>query len=109
MIAVWLLVMIAAPLPDALAMNFLAPQPVPPAGCHHHGPAVPSPAPANFQCCVSGHHVAVPSVSFASQPLVELRWVQEGGRRPRISFSFFPSSLFIVPSDSPPGAAPLRI
>src|ERR1022692_2735900 len=32
--------------------------PVHPAGCHGHAPATP--APADYQSCVSGHHWAIP-------------------------------------------------
>jgi len=38
-----------------------------PAGCHSHRPASPfsspspTPAPANHQCCVSGHQAAMPN------------------------------------------------
>ncbi len=54
MVAVVLLIAMAA-VPDAQAMPFPAVQTPHPAGCHSHGPATPSPAPASYQCCVTGH------------------------------------------------------
>lgn len=41
-----------------------------PAGCHENGPATPSPAPAHYQCCVMGHHWAMPGTTFSVHRLV---------------------------------------
>jgi hypothetical protein len=34
-----------------------------PAGCHGHGS--PTPAPVSYQCCVAGHHQAIPGSLFS--------------------------------------------
>jgi hypothetical protein len=81
----------------------------PPASCHHHLPVAPSKAPVSYQCCVNGHHAAVPSATFSLQPLaVELS--SSDNRHPfSVAFSDLLSPMISPPSASPPGAAPLRI
>jgi hypothetical protein len=71
MIALLLLVLMAGTLPGAQALAFPEAQPLPPhphpAGCHSPGstvPATPDPAPTSYQCCVNGHHAAIPNASF---------------------------------------------
>lgn len=99
LIAWGMLVAMASALPDATALAFPEAQPV-----------VPAPAPTSYQCCVSGHHVAIPNSSFSSLPLTaQLRGSDAdagfrlGAERCRHS------AMFVVASNSPPGAAPLRI
>jgi hypothetical protein len=110
MIAVLLLVVTAAAVPGAHALAFLTTQPAHPAGCHNHGPATPVPAPISFQCCVSGHQAAIPIASFSSIPhdagLCGL--AADEPHRPGFALDRH-SVMFVVPSNSPPGAAPLRI
>ncbi|MGA2347113.1 MAG: hypothetical protein ABSF93_13960 [Candidatus Sulfotelmatobacter sp.] len=106
-VATLLLLTITAALPAAQAMPFGAGHA---AGCHNHGPANPSPAPTSYQCCVNGHHAAVPIVSFS----LHLAAVQVGRSnsedRPRLALPLNVSSTgLIFPSSSPPGPVPLRI
>src|ERR1700687_767068 len=110
MIAVMLLVVMAAAVPGAHALAFLTTQPVHPAGCHSHGPAIPAPAPNSFQCCMSGHHAAMPHASFSPRPLAGRLCALTAGEQISQGFALgrLPAML-IVPSNSPPGAAPLRI
>jgi hypothetical protein len=110
MIAVLLLVVTAAAVPGAHALAFLTTQPGHPAGCHNDGPATPAPAPNCLQCCVSGHQAAMPNASFSSLPL-DARPCGLAADEPLCpGFVLDPPSVtFVVPSNSPPGAAPLRI
>jgi hypothetical protein len=110
MIAVLLLVVMTAAFPGAHALAFLTTQPVHPAGCHNHGPATPAPAPASFQCCASGHQAAMPNASYSPHPLAGRLSALTAGEQLSQDFALgrLPARL-IVPSNSPPGAVPLRI
>jgi hypothetical protein len=80
-----------------------------PAGCHGHEPALPTPAPPNYQCCAGGHDWAIPAASF-SPPLIEAQISRIDDIGFRLSFALQQdSALLVYPSDSPPGAVPLRI
>jgi|SRR5579864_6801304 len=105
MVAGLLLVVIAATLPGLHALAFSAAQP---AGCHSHGPA--SPHPATFQCCANGHQAAIPNAAF-SPPAMDVQMCRRAaGELGRFSLaSDRHSVMFVVPSISPPGMAPLRI
>ena len=110
MIAVLLVGTIFAALPGAQALAFPAPSVAHPAGCHSHRPAIPSPAPPSYQCCVNGHHAAIPNTSFSSRPLDVQICGLAGSEQLRFGFARNRHSVsFAVPSNSPPGAAPLRI
>jgi hypothetical protein len=105
-----LLVLTVAALPGALAMP---PVPAPAghaAGCHGHGPANPSHLPTSYQCCVSGHHAAVPTVSFSLRGVATQVGSLDGvdGLRFALLLSVN-SAVLIFPSNSPPGLTPLRI
>jgi len=123
MVAVLLVVTVTTALPGAHALPFPADR-VPanpgqhPAGCHNHGPATPSPspspsrspAPASYECCVSGHEAAIPNATFSTRPLLALVSALESGEEfPLISVRLVGPRVSVVPSNSPPGAAPLRI
>jgi len=76
--------------------------------CPSHGPAVPSPTPASFQCCTLGHHWAMPGKMFPVNPTAMLF------AEAVVQFSSnidFQSQGFasIFQSASPPESAPLRI
>ena len=117
MMAVLLLVSVAAALPGTQAFAMAAGQFVQPAragGCHAHSPALPppspAPAPVSYQCCVNGHHWAIPSASFSARPLAALQVeLDRGSGIPRNSIARAHCANLIVPSVSPPGVAPLRI
>jgi hypothetical protein len=105
-----LLVLTVAALPGALAMP---PVPAPAghaAGCHGHGPANPKHLPTSYQCCVSGHHAAVPTVSFSLRGVATQVGSLDGvdGLRFALLLSVN-SAVLIFPSNSPPGLTPLRI
>src|SRR5579862_6358933 len=111
-----LLIATAAALPGAQTMASLpAPPASHPAGCHGHtpvrnAPAIPSPAPTSYQCCVSGHQVALPSVAFSLRSNAALLCHMNAGAN--IGSDLAPASLplvFAVPSDSPPITGSLRI
>jgi hypothetical protein len=107
MVATLLLLTITAALPAAQAMPFGARHA---AGCHNHGPANPSPAPTSYQCCVNGHHAAVLSVSFSLRFATAQVGRSNSEDGPRLALLLgMNSAMFVVPSNSPPGAAPLRI
>lgn len=110
MVAVLLSLTMTTALPGAHAVAIPATQTGHPAGCHSHGPATPSPAPASYQCCVSGHHAAIPSVSFSAQLLLAQFATLDGGEDLSLASTLFAhSSLNVVTAGSPPGIAPLRI
>lgn len=91
----------------------LASPPAFPGGCHgHEGPAYPAVPvmPRSYQCCITGHHIAILSASF-SLPLV-LACVREAGDAAGFSFAttaHVPTLVLIFPSSSPPGGVALRI
>jgi hypothetical protein len=107
MVAMLLLLTMMAGLPAAQAM------PVPlahAAGCHSHRPETPSPAPISYQCCVNGHHAAVPIVSFALHFALAEVISSDGVDGPSLALLLGVNSApSIFPSASPPGVAPLRI
>ena len=117
MVAMGLLLSMAAVISGTPAMASVPPQAAHPAGCHGHAPAshvpaVPFPAPVSYQCCASGHDAALPNAAFAlsltsaAKPLSSL----DAGNNSGLDSitSLYPTTL-LVPSMSPPGAAPLRI
>jgi hypothetical protein len=109
MVAVLMLVSMAAALPGAHAHAFPAAQTGHPAGCHSHG-AAPAPAPTSYQCCVSGHRAAIPNPSFAPRSLVaQVSGLENGENLGSGVVPYRHSAVFVVPSDSPPRTAPLRI
>jgi hypothetical protein len=109
-----LVTMMAAALPDAHSLQVPAAQTEHPAGCHERGPAAPprspSPSPTSYQCCLSGHHAAIPNGAFslrsAAAQLCPLNRGEE--RDTKIVLSRDPT-VMVVSSYSPPGAVPLRI
>jgi hypothetical protein len=98
----------------------LASQPARPAGCHDHtlptslpSPVVPAtvpPAPRSYQCCVTGHHAAIPLAPFSLR--LVLAWVGEAtdaGQFSLVTELHFSSLLLVSPFSSPPGSFSLRI
>jgi hypothetical protein len=81
--------------------------PTHPAGCHSHLPA--KPAPASYQCCVNGHHAAIPSPTFSPRPLVAQILSPDGEKLSIASVPSLHSATLVFPGSSPPGFAPLRI
>jgi hypothetical protein len=109
-VAMLLTVSLAAAWPEAQAMPFAGAPAPHSAGCHGQRPANPAPASTRYECCANGHHAAVPSGSFSLQVAA----VQVGslGRGDGCSLAWtfgVKSATFLFPSNSPPGAAPLRI
>jgi|SRR5579862_593639 len=81
-----------------------------PAGCHDRHPATPFPTPVSFQCCVNGHHAALPNASFTvgSQDARTPDLVPDF--QVRIELDSDRNSVHVLfPSNSPPGTSPLRI
>lgn len=113
MIAMLLLGTIFAALPGAQALAVAVFSVAPaghPAGCHSHRPATPTPAPASYQCCVNRHVAALPNASFTSRPLEARICGLAFASRLLLGSAFnLDSVILVVPSSSPPFAAPLRI
>ena len=111
-LAVILLFTTAAALPGVHAFALSNAQPVQshPAGCHSDKPTTPAPTPTpvSYQCCVGAHHSAIPNGAFSSQPPVTQSFAAntDEGVCSRITFHFLAQ---VIPSNSPPGATPLRI
>jgi hypothetical protein len=116
-IAVLLLLTMACGLPTAQGQSAATAQESHPAGCHRHTPAVPAPSPSHFpvpasyECCVNGHHAAIPNAAFSFEPAAGQLCGVNGSNRPCLTVvaSFHAAMFFLVPSDSPPNVAPLRI
>jgi hypothetical protein len=79
------------------------------AGCHGEQPLTPSPVPADYRCCVSGHHWAIPGAAFSG---ADVAICVGGDCIADIAldsiFSLHPV-VVIVPDFSPPGSTQLRI
>jgi len=106
-LALLLVVALLAALPSVQAMAI--PAAGHPARCHEPAPADPSPAPSNYQCCVSGHHWAIPAGSFSPDPMIAWMFVPAvHGDLPEF-ISRQSSAQPVIPFSSPPDAAPLRI
>ena len=124
MVATLLLLATALALPGAEAMPSVAPAGHA-AGCHvhgayghgphndgayRHGPANPVPASTDYQCCVNGHHAAIPNLSFSLRFMAVQVSSLDGTDGPRLALLLrLNSAVFVFPSDSPPGPVPLRI
>jgi len=108
-IALFLLTALVTAFPGAQAMERSAPPLSHPAPCHSQSPVSPAPAIPDYHCCASGHHAAIPEVSFSLRSIaVRLCWLV-AAEQTRLTFhpdTFSPSA---APFRSPPGAAPLRI
>lgn len=114
--AMLLLFTLAAML-DTQAISFPAAKPGHVAGCH--GAAAPSPRPANpapvsYQCCVNGHHAAIPNASFSLRTSLrtvdaQLCRLQDGEGAHSDCVPLLNSALSATDSGSPPGIVPLRI
>jgi hypothetical protein len=105
-----LLLVIAATLRGTQALASPAMPADPPAGCHSDSPALPSPAPSSHQCCVNGHHAAIPNALFSDSPLAAQLCSLAATEQLRLGFvpNHRPAAGD-VSSSSPPGVAPLRI
>jgi len=89
-----------------------------PASCHAHSskslpdsqpPHSPQPAPVSYQCCLSGHGVAVMQASRVSQPTADGPRVM-APIEPVLAVSWFGGlGVSMVLSAGPPGTPPLRI
>jgi hypothetical protein len=122
MVALLLVVAVAMALPgehalpfpaDRIPVNRIPANPAQhPAGCHEMPSPLPSPSPApvSYECCVSGHQAAIPNPTFSSRPLAALVAALDQGEEVSLSsVGFVDTRVSVVPSNSPPGAAPLRI
>ena len=110
MVAVALVVTMAAALPDAHRLKVPVAGTGHPAGCHGHEPVAPIPSPTNYQCCVSGHHAAIPNSAFSLHSAASHLGPSDHGEHHRLKFILrHDPAVMIVSSYSPPGAAPLRI
>jgi hypothetical protein len=80
------------------------------AGCHGHGSAKPVAPATGFECCVNGHHEAIPNLSlslrFVAAQVSSLDSIDGPGLALLLRSN---SAVLVFPSNSPPGPAPLRI
>ena len=109
LVAVLLLVTLVATLSGAQALPVPAAHPNHPARCHGHGPAIPAPARTGYQCCVGGHHAAIPNASFSPRPVVVQICALPAGQDIDLNFVRGDFVALAAPSDSPPGVTPLRL
>src|SRR5260370_28398667 len=80
------------------------------AGCHGDQPATPSPAPSRYQCCVNGHHTALPNAPFAFRSMAAQPGRLDGSDLShRDAVCRFHLAFLVFPSNSPPHISPLRI
>ncbi|MGP0021386.1 MAG: hypothetical protein ACLPHP_22655 [Candidatus Sulfotelmatobacter sp.] len=119
MVATLLLLATAFALPGAEAMPAVAPAGHA-AGCHghgphnqglhRHGPANPVPPSTGYECCVNGHHAAIPNLSFSLRFVAAQVSSLDGSDGPRLlSLLRLNSAVLVFPSNSPPGLVSLRI
>jgi hypothetical protein len=89
-----------------------------PAGCHAHGgqslplsqlPHSPLPAPASYQCCLTGHDAAVVPASASPQPPAASAPVPPQIESLLTGYFLGGLEVSMVPSAEPPGTTPLRI
>ena len=108
-VVVIMLVAVGAAFASAQASDHSIPQPkLPP--CHGHLPEQPARVPVSYQCCVNGHHAAIPQATFQARPVLALRSKSHGNEDFSLaSVVAAHFSTVIVPASSPPGIAPLRI
>jgi hypothetical protein len=110
MVATLLLLTMTATVPGMGAMPFAVAPAEHASGCHSHRPANPSHVPTGYQCCVNGHHVAVPSASFSLYFVAAEVESLESGNNHRLALPLgLNSAGFNLPSSSPPDLSPLRI
>jgi hypothetical protein len=96
--------------PSVWAAGLPTPQLVHPAGCHQHGPMLPSPAPVSHQCCTSGHQWAIAATNFSPDRPVALSLRLESDNLYSAKLSIAPAnSLFTLECDLLPNSSPLRI
>jgi len=91
---------------NCLAAQVPAPAAAPQSSCHEHGDGTPRPANAKYQCCLTGHDVAIPQVSILIEPTMQVSAVSLPAA-PLPATEFF--NVVRVLSEDPPGATPLRI
>ena len=80
-----------------------------PAGCHEPMPT-PPPPPVSYQCCVMGHHWAVPGATFSVDRLGLHAFPANSA--PNLSITLTSAAHeeeLVVSCASPPQAVPLRI
>lgn len=108
-VAVIVLLAVGAAFASAPGSDHSIPQPkLPP--CHGHMPEQPARAPLSYQCCVNGHHAAIPQATFSARPLLALFPKSHGGEDFALASVLAAHfSTVVAPSSSPPGIAPLRI
>jgi len=106
-VAVIVLVAVGAAFAGAQASSLSIPQPKHPP-CHGHMPA-PSRAPVSYQCCINGHHAAIPQATFSPRPLEALLSALPDNQGDLVCSIAMYSPVPVFVADSPPGLAPLRI
>ena len=89
-----------------------------PAGCHAHGgqslplsqlPHSPLPAPASYQCCLTGHDAAVVPASTSPEPPAPSAPVPPHIESLLTGYFLGGLDVSMVPSAEPPGRTALRI
>ena len=108
-VAVIVLAALGAAFASAQASDHSIPQPkLPP--CHGRMPEQPARVPVSYQCCVNGHHAAIPEATFSARPLLALFSKSHGGEDFSLTSVLAAQfSTIVVPASSPPGLAALRI
>jgi hypothetical protein len=80
-----------------------------PAGCHSHGPAVPTHTPVSYQCCVMGHHWVMPGTTYsAGRSFANVQRSMADFLLAAVALSKY-ETVVVFPSASPPEIIPLRI
>jgi len=108
--ALLLLVTLGLTLPSAPAFALPMPLAHHPAGCHHHMPSAPSPAPVSHQCCVAGPQSAMPIAAFSQHPTPAQSCAACGDHQ--VALTSLPVPIAVVSTGSSgtlPSTAPLRI
>jgi hypothetical protein len=111
MLPILLVATIAATLTGMHALGFSPAQSVHSAGCHGSRPPSPSPSPASYLCCMSGHDWAIPGTAFSLRPAAA-QFFSEIDALARVGNAYPWKNLpeiTVVPFSSPPNSSPRRI
>jgi hypothetical protein len=76
--------------------------------CHEHGRKVPAPQSTSYQCCLTGHNVAVAQASHSPEPLLHNIQIERVVAAP-VTSPAARREKTLISSGDPPGVTALRI
>jgi len=103
-----LMLVAASSLGNGWLLIYAQPLEQPAGGCHEPGSKAPAPQSTSYQCCLTGHNVAVPHASHSVEPLLPNIQTDLVVEAPVTSPATRLEKTLISCGD-PPGVTPLRI